>query len=88
MAKVVYNKTQCLYSNPAKGVTVHRAISSPGDQAVAIKEIQAGSLTLVNTAVQEALNQAKLYCLEGVVRVYMCRVEEREGSYVASIVQV
>jgi len=87
MAKVVYNKTQCLYNNPAKGVTVHRAISSPGDQAVAIKEIQAGSLTLANTAVQEALNQAKLYCLEGVVRVYMCRVEEREGSYVASIVQ-
>lgn len=87
MAKVVYSQRECLYSNPSKGVTVHRAISTPGDQPVAIKEIQAASLGLVNAATQEALNQAKLYCLEGVVRVYVCRVEEREGSYFTSIVQ-
>lgn len=87
MAKVVYSMTQCLYNNPAKGVTVHRAITSPGDKSVAVKEIQAGTLSLLNTAVQEALNQAKMYCCEGVVKVYMCRMEQREGGYVASIVQ-
>ena len=87
MAKVLYRKTQCLYNNPDKGVSVHQAISSPGDQMVAIKEIQARTMSSVNSAVQEALNQAKLYCMDGVVRVYTCKIEESEGVYTASIIQ-
>ena len=87
MAKVVYTKTICLYDNHEKGVSVYQAVRIPGNNLVAIKEITGKSIVTINAAVQEALNQAKLYMMEGVVKVYECRVEEREGGVGVSIVQ-